>query len=316
MDTLKKAKSIETLPVIYSSFLFTELVNSLKNLMTNNAFLGALIIEGYPLNGRYMTTFIKGLSHNTSIKTLSLTRSLIGDDACSSICSTLKHMMNIESLNFSGCNLGVKGAEAIADLIKFQKIQRFSEAWENSLRYQNVDADSFSGLRKVFMNNNPMMGNEGLEHLTTALEEDVWIKDIEMQSCGFDDRGAQHIIKCLNVNKTIMNFKIDGNHDVSDHHHRHIWVQLGRSDQDSTDSTDSKSADQKITKKKLLENIKFLEEQIENEIFKQKQIQIFNEKLNKQITELQKEIQVQGAIKIPAGFTLVSSDTLQDLLSE
>ena len=314
-DTLKKTKKIEMHPVIYSKFLFTNLINALQNVMTNNLVLETLIIEGLPLYGRYMSSFTKGLAHNTSIKTLSLTRSQIGDEACESICGTLKHLMNIKTLNLSGCNLSVKGASAVADLIKFQKIQRFSEAWTKSLRYQNVDAESFPGLRKIFLNNNPQISNEGVEQLTTALQEDVWIKDIEMQNCGLDDDGAQHIIKCLNINKTILGFNIEGNHDVSEHLNRHILVHLGNADNNS-DSNDSKTSSEKVTKVKLLDNVKFLEEQLETEAFRRKQMEQLNENLSKQLIEFQKELNFQGSFRIPDGFTLVSNETLDNLLSE
>lgn len=315
-DTLKKAKSIVNVPVIYSKFLFTELVEALQNLMSNNSLLETIVIEGFPLYGRYMVTFSKGLVNNKSIKTLSLARSKIGDNACDSLCETIKHIMNIETVNLSGCNLSVKGAEAVAKLIKHQKIQRFSEAWMQSLRYQNVDPDKFPGLRKIVLNNNPEIGDEGLQLLTEVLLEDVWIKDIEVQSCGIGDDGAQSIIKCLNSNKTILSFNISGNPDVSEHFHRHILVNLGHSDHDSSESADSTSSSGALTKPKLLDKVKYLEEQLEAEIFRRKQSELLNEKLKKLQDEFQKQLNCQESFRIPKGFTLVANETLEQLLKE
>lgn len=316
IDTFKKATSVVNHPVIYSKFLFTELVESLQNLMSKSSMLETIIIEGFPLYGRYMSTFSKGLANNKSLKTLNLSRSKIGDDACDSLCETIKHIMNIETVNFSGCNLSVKGAASVANLIKHQKIQRFSEAWMQSLRYQNVDPELFPGLRKILLNNNPEVGDKGLQLLTDALLEDVWIKDVEVQNCGIGDEGAQDIIKCLNVNKTILNFNISGNFDVSEHFHRHILVNLGNSDHDSSDSTDSKSSTGPLTKAKLLEKVKYLEEQLEAEIFRRKQSELLNEKLNMLQVEFHKQHNLQASFRIPEGFTLVANDTFEDMLKE
>ena len=305
-----------TAPPIYSKFLLTEFTKALQNLTTNSNMLDTLVLEGLPLTGRFMTTVASGLTQNQSIKILNLSRCNIGDEACESLCETLKHLMNVETLNLSGCNLGVKGAEAVTNLVKYHKIQRFSEAWSQSLRYQNVDADSFSGLRKIVLNNNPDIGDGGVEVLAEALKEDIWLKDIEMQRCGLTDEGAQHIISCLNINRTVLSFNISGNPEVSEHLHRHIVVHLGNVDPESSDSSDSKSSTQKLSKFKLLDKVKFLEDQLEMEIFRRRKMEELHEKLQHQNVELQKEITFQGSFRIPDGFTLVANDTLDKLLKE
>jgi centrosomal protein CEP78 len=314
LDTLKKAQSLVTAPVIYSKFLFTELIKALQNLTMNSNMLETLVLEGLPLSGRYMTTFASGLTQNQTIKSLSFMRCNIGDAACDILCETLKHLTNVETLNLSGCNLGVKGIEAVTNLVKFHKIQRFSEAWSQSLRYRNVDADSFPGLRKILLNNNPDIGDKGVEVLAEALKEDVWVKDIEMQRCGLTDEGAQHIINCLNINRTILCFNISGNPEVSEHLYRHIIVHLGHADLDSSDSNES--SPEKLSKFQLLDKVKFLEDQLEMEIFRRKKMEELHDKLQQQVVEFQKEITFQGSFRIPDGFTLVANSTMEKLLKE
>lgn len=314
MDTLKKAQSIETHPVIYSKFLFSLLVDALQNLLANSNTLETLVLEGLPLNGRYMLSITKGLSQNNSLTTLSLTRSQIGDEACDFLCSTVKHMEEIHTLILSGCNLSFKGVEAVASLIKFQKIKRFSEAWAQSLRYQNIDSDMFHGLRKISLNNNPEIENEGLDVILDSLFEDAWIKEVEMQNCGLSDEGALKIIKCLDINKSILSFNISGNPDVSEHLHRQILINLGNIAFDNSDSSDSKSTSEKMTKAKLMENFFYIQEQLEAEIFRRKKTELLNETLNKQLTEAQNELMIQGAVRVPEGFTLVSNEILNEIL--
>lgn len=316
-DTLKKARAIVSQPQIYSNFLFTELVEALCGLLTNNVRLQSLILEGLPLRGRYVEILIKGLANNTSLKSLSFTRGNIGDDSCESICGTIQHKMNIESLSFSGCGLRIKGAESVANLIRSQRILRFSEAWTKTLRYQTLDKDSIAGLKKVVLSHNPEVGSEGLRLLTDVLIEDAWINDIEMQNCGLNDDGAQHIIACLNTNKSILIFNIAGNPEVSEHLYRHIVNNLGNGDNESSEASNpSKLPTEASTKKSLLDEVKFLTDRLDNENFRRKHAETLNAKLNQQLLEMEREIAVQGAFRVPEGFALLANETLEKLLKE
>lgn len=314
LDTIKKAQTLVTAPPIYSKFLLDELTTALQNFISNTKVLETLVLEGLPFSGCYMMPLANGLSHNQSIKFLNFSRSNIGDEACEILCETLKHLMNVEVLNLSSCNLGVKGAEAVTNLVKYHKIQRFSEAWQQSLRYQNVDADSFSGLRKILLNNNPGIGDGGIELIAEALKEDVWVKDVEVQGCGLTDEGAQHIISCLNINKTILNFNIAGNPKVSEHLHRHITVNLGVAETESSDSSVEKIESKKISKVKLMDKVKFLENQLEIEMFRRKKAEELQEKLQELNSQMRKEISIQGSFRVPEGFTLLENNTIQRLL--
>lgn len=186
MDTAKKAKSVENLPVIYTKFVLAQLIDALESVLMESKALETLTIEGLPLKERYLLPVVKGLAHNSSIESLSFSRCKIGDAGCETICGAIKYKMKIKVVNFSSCNLGVAGATSVADLIKFQKIQRFSEAWAESLRYRDVDPDSHLGIRQVFLNNNPQVGEKGLEAITDVLQEDCWIKDVEVRLLKFN----------------------------------------------------------------------------------------------------------------------------------
>lgn len=314
IDSFKKASAVTTQPAIYSKFLLTELVVTLQNFLMNNDMLESLTLEGLPLRGNFVKPLLVGLAHNSSIKTLSFARSNLQDEACIDLCTSLKHMMNIETLNFSGCSLGINGAEAIASVIKFHKIERFSEAWQQSLRYQNAKAESLQGLRNVYLNNNPMVGDAGLQKITEVLSEDVWVKNIEMQNCGLTEVGANRIIQCLDYNKTILSFNISGNSDVPDHLCRHINMNLGGSDNESSDSYDSNTlATGGFCKKKVFETMKFLEDQLVLEVLRRKQLEQMCNKLQDQLMDTQNK---QGAFHVPDGFQLVHNDTIERLLKE
>ena len=165
---------------------------------------------------------------------MSFARCLLDDEAVETICTTLKYLPNIETLDFSHCNLSVIGAESIANMVKHQKIQRFSESWQRSLRYCAINHETIPGLVNISLNFNPGVGDEGLLLLLEILKEDAWIKKIEMRGCRLTELGANQISECLKINNTITIFDITKNPDISNAMYRCIAVQLG-SDESSLD---------------------------------------------------------------------------------
>lgn len=292
-----------------------EFLNALQSMLSINVQLEVMILEGMPIYGRYMTHLTKGLCSNRSLKIINFARTKMGDEACEILCANIKHLTNIESVNLSQCNLGPKGAESVRDYIRFQKIHRFSEAWIRSLRYQNVDTELFDGVKKIYLNNNPQIGDEGLEILTDELKEDVWVKEIEMQNCGLTSDGASHIMNCLQINKTILNFNVNNNSEIPDHLLRQIMIHLGSGDGESTDSGEGRSVQHKITKSQLIDNVKFLEDQLESETFRRKELEKLNGQLHNQISEVQKEMSINNSmVNIPEGYTLVANEELQKIM--
>lgn len=165
---------------------------------------------------------------------LSFARSNIMDDGCVIICSTIKHLSHIEKINFSYCDLTDISAIHIGDLIKFQTINRYSEEWMKSLRYQDSNRSATPGLKGLVLNGNTEIGDKGLQRIVSQLKDDEWIKGtlnctknfllsfltfvlkaIEVQNCGITDAGGRSIIDCLNRNKTVAVFDVNCNHKMS-----------------------------------------------------------------------------------------------------
>lgn len=61
-------------------------------------------------------------------------------------------------------------------VLQFQSTNRHSEAWAESLRYGHPDVDHMNGLRRLTMNNNPLIGDNGIIYLSDALKDDMWLK--------------------------------------------------------------------------------------------------------------------------------------------
>lgn len=90
-----------------------------------------------------------------------------------------------------------------------------------------MDADKIPGLKYVCLNQNPDIGDDGLQALLAVLKEDEWIKSLEMQHCGLTDQGGRAIVECLDFNKTLMVFDVRNNVGVSNGTMNSIRKQFG-----------------------------------------------------------------------------------------
>lgn len=316
-DTEKKIRTTKpAIPMIVTKFVMSQFIDAIAVSLEHNTNINTLILEGLPLMHKYITTIAKGLSKNISVKNLSFAKSCIGDEGCKIICSTITHLRNIESVNLSGCCITTDGAEAIMNLIKYQKISRYTEGWEKSLRYRDVDPDTIAGLKRITLNHNPEIKDEGLNTILELMKEDLWIKAIDMQNCGITDIGAQAIVACLETNKTILLFDIKENNDISEHFHKHIDMVLRGDSEDEIESGLRKTTSLKYRYDELKNTVEFLEKQLSTEIFRRQNTESLNEKLHKQLMNFENDVLSRNAEAIPDGFTLIEKDKLMNLLKK
>jgi hypothetical protein len=59
---------------------------------------------------------------------------------------------------------------------QYQKIQRYSESWKQTLRDCDPDLDSLPGLRRVTLNHNTDIGDDGAVHLLNVVRDDIFLK--------------------------------------------------------------------------------------------------------------------------------------------
>ena len=103
-------------------------------------------------------------------------------------------------VNFSSCNLSHEGANILATLIKVQALKRHNEAWKDSLRYGRPDLDSMFGIRRITINSNTLIGDDGVKALSDAFKSDLWLKALDLQDCGITTKGAQYLLDGLKFN--------------------------------------------------------------------------------------------------------------------
>ncbi|XP_058461676.1 protein Cep78 homolog isoform X2 [Malaya genurostris] len=252
-------------PTVLTNRLFSRLIDSLGHFLVKNQVVSVFTLEALPIHGTHMSTLVNGLQQNCSITELSFARSAIRDEG--------------------SCHLTARGCHSVAELIKYQKIQRFAQSWQHSLRYRNIDTNNMQGLRNILLNGNRNIGDEGLIELTEILKDDEWIRQVHLRNCGLTDKGAKSLVDCLNINKTIEKFDIRANLGISNETCYETLIKLGV-EVESSDSNQSFTTGTAGGKKlKPSEQIKFLQHQLAAERHRSTQLQLMVETLHLQQTE-------------------------------
>ncbi|XP_015276321.1 PREDICTED: centrosomal protein of 78 kDa [Gekko japonicus] len=192
------------IPAIRSKDLSGQLCKAIKGCLTISNALRNLELQGLLLREKDVILLGKGLVDTSSLESLSLAHSPIGDGGLEIICQSVKNSACIRSVDFTGCSLTWRGVEHIASVLKHQAIKRHSEAWAESLRYRRPDLDCMAGLRRITLNCNLLIGDRGAAVLAGYLAEDLWLKALDLQQCGISSDGAKLLLDAFKTNTTLV----------------------------------------------------------------------------------------------------------------
>ncbi|KAG5281210.1 hypothetical protein AALO_G00068650 [Alosa alosa] len=190
-------------PAVHSRSVTLALCRAVHKCLCVSERLHSLHLNGLPLRDRDLTALTKGLAKSPSLENLSLAQCPIADQGLEIICQSVKYSSSIKSLDFSSCNVTWQGAEHLANIIKHQAVRRHSTAWAESLRYRKAEFEGMSGLRRITLNGNILIGDQGAAALARELAEDLWVKAVDLQKCGLSDDGARSLLHALQSNQCL-----------------------------------------------------------------------------------------------------------------
>ncbi|KAG5868396.1 hypothetical protein JTB14_006829 [Gonioctena quinquepunctata] len=204
IDTEDKAKHMKRrFGSLWTAYILRQLVKSLSCSLRNTKVLTLLELDGLPMFSQYLEPLLQALKKNKTVKHISFANCPIYDAGCLLVCSYIKFTPSVEVLNISGCSLGAESGEHLAKLIKYQQINRYCESWHNSLRYENPQSGVMRGMKRITINCNPDFGDDGLQYILNELEDDLWIKALDLQRCGITENSASRIIDVIQYNKSL-----------------------------------------------------------------------------------------------------------------
>lgn len=218
VDTEEKLKCMKRkFGSLWTAYVLNLLVKSLSCCIKRTEVLTCLELEGLPIFNEYLEPLLDGLTKNKTIRLLALTHFPLGDYGCQQLCMCLRFMPNVEVLNLSACHLGTASAEYLAKLIRYQQLNRYCESWHSSLRYEDPDVGIMAGLKRITLNNNPLIGDEGLALILNELDDDLWIKAIDMQRCGITNNVANRLIDVIDYSRSLEIADFRNNENLSEH---------------------------------------------------------------------------------------------------
>ncbi|NXY26038.1 CEP78 protein, partial [Atrichornis clamosus] len=192
------------IPGTLSKDLTGQLCKAVKGCLSISDVLKNLELQGLLLRERDLTLLTKGLAVASSLESVSLAHCPIGDGGLETICQSIKNTATIRSVNFTACSLTWRGAEHIANVLKHQAMRRHGEAWAESLRYRRPDLEYMTGLRRITLNCNMLIGDRGASAFADCLGEDLWLKALDLQQCGISNEGARSLLDALQTNTTLV----------------------------------------------------------------------------------------------------------------
>lgn len=210
--TLKRASSASKRPPIFQSKeLFAKICTHIKDSLLITTELVLLELDGLPFRRKDLTVLAQGIVKCKSLVHFRLTNSPIGDEGLDILCRHLNQAPKVREVDFSACSLTSQGAHIIADLIRQQGNRRHTDVWKESLRhqqkeslpYQNPMLDHMSGLRRVTLNQNPLIADRGATFLAEVIEADLWIKALDLQDCAISTNGAKEFLNAAKYNSLI-----------------------------------------------------------------------------------------------------------------
>ncbi|XP_051002163.1 centrosomal protein of 78 kDa [Acomys russatus] len=181
-----------------------QLCKALKGCLSTSIVLRNLELNGLLLREKDLTSLTKGLSKSASLVHLSLANCPIGDGGLAIICQGIKNSVTLKTVNFTGCNLTWQGASHMAKILKYQTMRRHEETWAESLRYRRPDLDCMAGLRRITLNCNTLIGDQGASAFADSLSEDLWLRALDLQQCGLTSEGAKALLEALETNITLV----------------------------------------------------------------------------------------------------------------
>uniref|UniRef100_A0A8C3R5V1 Centrosomal protein of 78 kDa n=1 Tax=Cyanoderma ruficeps TaxID=181631 RepID=A0A8C3R5V1_9PASS len=192
------------IPATLSKDLTGQLCKAVKGCLSISDVLKNLELQGLLLRERDLVLLTKGLATASSLESVSLVHCPIGDEGLETICQSIKNTATIRFVNFTACSLTWRGAEHIANVVKHQAMRRHGEAWAKSLRYRRPDFEYMTGLRRITLNCNVLVGDRGASAFADCLGEDLWLKALDLQQCGISNEGARSLLDALQTNTTLV----------------------------------------------------------------------------------------------------------------
>uniref|UniRef100_A0A6P7FEW4 Centrosomal protein of 78 kDa n=1 Tax=Diabrotica virgifera virgifera TaxID=50390 RepID=A0A6P7FEW4_DIAVI len=204
VDTEEKARQMKRrFGSLWTAFILRQLTKSISTSLKHTEVLTFLELDGLPLFAQYLEPLLQALKKNKTVKQLSFANSSIKSAGCEMLCEYLRYAPNIEIINLSGCDLKSESGQYLAKLIKYQQINRYCESWHNSLRYENPQNSSMRGIKRITLNCNFEFGDDGLQYILDELEDDLWIKALDLQRCGITEKIGSNILNAVQYNKSL-----------------------------------------------------------------------------------------------------------------
>ena len=202
-------------PPIHTKDVVKKLALSMSFLLKKSNKITSVELQGIPFTERDLMTIAKGVAKNTSLTKFSLDYCPVSEKSAKSLCNSFQTHPKIAHISLSGCNLTSSSANEVCKLLHNQSLGLHSKRWAESLRYRTPDLKQMGGIKRLTLNANPAIGDDGITLLCEVLPQDLWVKAIDLQGCGLSEKGASLLYSSIQMNNSIVVLDIRNNPMIS-----------------------------------------------------------------------------------------------------
>ncbi|XP_075225260.1 centrosomal protein of 78 kDa-like [Lycorma delicatula] len=203
----KKSRLIQNIvvnePVFLKEPLLFAIIDAIAVCVINSELLSTLFLEALPLNDNYAKILNNSINKQRNLQNLTLSYCSLSEENIATLCRIICRHTGLQKIDLTGSGITYNGAKEISAVIKSQKFARYSESWKQSLRYRLPNPDILPGLRRITLNNNRGIGDEGFKIICYELLDDLWIKAIDFQNCNLTNSSTEDALLLLKINPNI-----------------------------------------------------------------------------------------------------------------
>eukprot|EP01135_Chromosphaera_perkinsii_P000403 Nk52_evm50s78 gene=Nk52_evmTU50s78 len=190
-------------PFIQSPQYSYNLIKALTLCFSCSHSLTHLSLNGIEFSSEGLNTLSMGISNGKSIKHLDMSDTPLKDEGLHILSPGLRKSRSIVEMNFTSCKLTSNSREDLGTIVKSHVVYREVERWKDSLRYRQPSMEHTKGLQRLTLCCNPELGDNGIRDLCETMQDELWLKALDVQYCGITNEGAKFILKNLKLNRWI-----------------------------------------------------------------------------------------------------------------
>ncbi|PRP87352.1 hypothetical protein PROFUN_01614 [Planoprotostelium fungivorum] len=244
-------KAPKSMPAVYQSLVSARLGRAVAGCVSISSSLGILELKNMRLSLEAVRAISISLARNSDrweqgdyprtpdrmpLHTLSLSESMIGDDAFRVLSDGLRQNNHLTVLDLSGCDLSDRSGKRVAQVLRHHQVRRHNMVWQYNLRVPRGEKSPKirpSGLDTIDVSDN-RLGDATAIALAEVFRADAFVQSLDLRNNFVKTEGARAMRDMMKYNSSLTHLNLQNNKHIGEkmklnvtHHHSDAHVLQG-----------------------------------------------------------------------------------------